>query len=355
MGQSADVWIADDYFNFPAARFVWQRGVAMVRAVRRWRLIVALPLFVLFLAVFPWLDPPVYFVSLIFTVFMYITLASSWNLIGGYAGYLSFGHVAFFGIGAYATALMMNGFDLSPAGTILSSIPAGVVAAVIAIIVGYPCLRLRGPYFAVVTLCFAFVVDLGVKNIDILGGPEGLWLKSMDLPIQTIRAILFEAMLVVMLSSIGLGYWIDNSKFGAGLRAIKADEEVAQTMAINAPRLKLQAFALSAFFPGMAGGVYAYYLTYIHTDIVFDMMISILIVLMALFGGGGTLLGPIIGAVCLTLINEGLSTFVKAELARIIYGCLFIGVIIFMPNGIMEFFKKDEYRFRQNKLKGIIS
>jgi len=292
------------------------------------------------LAVFPWLGIPVYFVSLLFTVFLYVILATSWNIIGGFAGYLSFGHVAFFGIGAYTTAMMINGFDLSPLLTIVSSIPAGVVSALIAVIVGYPCLKLRGPYFAVITLCFAFVVDLGVKNLDILGGPEGLWLKSMDLPIDIIRAIFFEVMMLIMIFSIALGIWTSNSKFGAGLRAIKEDEEVAQTIAINAPKLKIEAFALSAFFPGMAGGVYAYYLTYIHTDIVFDMMISILIVLMALFGGGGTWLGPVIGAVVLTLINEGLSTFVRAEFARIIYGCLFIGVIIFMPNGIIEFFKR---------------
>ncbi|MBW2340787.1 MAG: branched-chain amino acid ABC transporter permease [Deltaproteobacteria bacterium] len=292
------------------------------------------------LAVFPWLGIPVYFVSLLFTVFLYVILATSWNIIGGFAGYLSFGHVAFFGIGAYTTAMMINGFDLSPLLTIVSSIPAGVVSALIAVIVGYPCLKLRGPYFAVITLCFAFVVDLGVKNLDILGGPEGLWLKSMDLPIDIIRAIFFEVMMLIMIFSIALGIWTSNSKFGAGLRAIKEDEEVAQTIAINAPKLKIEAFALSAFFPGMAGGVYAYYLTYIHTDIVFDMMISILIVLMALFGGGGTWLGPVIGAVVLTLINEGLSTFVRAEFARIVYGCLFIGVIIFMPNGIIEFFKR---------------
>jgi branched-chain amino acid transport system permease protein len=161
----------------------------------------------------------------------------------------------------------------------------------------------------------------------------------MELPIHTIRAILFEVMLIVMVMAVSMSMWVSRSKFGAGLRAIKEDEEVAQTMAINAPKLKIEAFALSAFFPGMAGGVYAYYLTYIHPDIVFDVMISILIVLMALFGGGGTWLGPVIGAVILTLINEGLSTFVKAELARIIYGGLFIGVIIFMPNGIVEFFK----------------
>ncbi len=292
------------------------------------------------LALFPWFNPPIYFVSLLFVVFMYVVLATSWNIIGGFAGYLSFGHVAFFGIGAYATGLMMKGFHLSPAGTILSCIPAGITAAVVAIIIGYPCLRLKGPYFAVITFCFAFVVDLGIKNLDIVGGPEGLWLKSMDLPIGITRSILFEVMMIIMVFSVAFAAWTSRARFGAGLRAIKEDEEVAATICLNAPRLKIKAFAVSAFFPGMAGGVYAYYLTYIHPDIVFDVNISILIVLMALFGGGGTWMGPIVGAVILTLVNEGLSTFVTSELARIIYGCLFIVIITFMPNGIMEFFKK---------------
>ena len=294
------------------------------------------------LALFPWFNPPIYFVSLLFVVFMYVVLATSWNIIGGFAGYLSFGHVAFFGIGAYATGLMMKGFHLSPVGTILSCIPAGITAAVVAIIIGYPCLRLKGPYFAVITFCFAFVVDLGIKNLDIVGGPEGLWLKSMDLPIGITRSILFEVMMIIMVFSVAFAAWTSRARFGAGLRAIKEDEEVAATICLNAPRLKIKAFAVSAFFPGMAGGVYAYYLTYIHPDIVFDVNISILIVLMALFGGGGTWLGPIVGAVILTLVNEGLSTFVTSELARIIYGCLFIVIITFMPNGIMEFFKKKE-------------
>ncbi len=295
---------------------------------------------IVILAIFPWLKPPMYFVSLLFVVFMYVSMASSWNIIGGFTGYLSFGHVAFFGIGAYSTGLMMKGLHLGSTGTIFSCIPAGVIAALIAVLIGYPCLRLRGPYFAVITFCFAFVVALGIKNLNLLGGPEGLWLKSMDLPIGVIRAILFEAMLVIMICSVAFAAWTSRTKFGAGLRAIKEDEEVAATMCVNAPALKIKAFAMSALFPGMAGGIYAYYLTYIHPDIVFDVNISILVVLMALFGGGGTWLGPILGAVILTLVNEGLSTFVKAELARIIYGFLFIFVITFMPNGIMEFFRK---------------
>jgi branched-chain amino acid transport system permease protein len=300
--------------------------------------------FIAAISLFPWFSIPVYFVSLLFTVFLYVVLAVSWNFIGGYAGYLSFGHVAFFGIGAYSTAILMQVFSLTPFLTILSTIPAGMIAALIAIIIGYPCLRLRGPYFAVITLCFAFVVDLGVKNLEFLGGADGLWLKSMELPINVTRGVLFEVMLILMVVTIAASLWINRSKFGAGLRAIKKDEEVAQTLAINAPKLKIWAFALSAFFPGIAGGIYAYYLTYIHPDIVFDVNMSILIVLMALFGGGGTLLGPIIGAVILTLVNEGLSTFVMAELARIIYGCLFVIVIIYLPNGIMDFFRKGRVK-----------
>ncbi len=294
---------------------------------------------IMLLALFPWLKPPVYFISFLFMVLLYVALATSWNFIGGYAGYLSFGHVAFFGIGAYATAMMAKWLALGAVGTVLSAIPAGAVSAFVAAVIGYPCLRLRGPYFAVITLCFAFVVQLAVKNIEILGGPDGLWLKALDLPIDISRSIMFELMLVLTLITVAISFRIGRSKFGAGLRAIKEDEEVAQTMAINAPLLKLKAFALSAFFPGVAGGLYAYYLTYIHPDIVFDVNISILVVLMALFGGGGSWLGPVVGAAALTVINEGLSTFVKAELARIIYGCLFIVVIIFMPNGIIEFFR----------------
>ncbi|MDQ1240642.1 MAG: branched-chain amino acid transport system permease protein [Thermodesulfobacteriota bacterium] len=292
------------------------------------------------LVAFPLLRPPVYFTSFIFTVFMYVSLAASWNYIGGYAGYLSFGHVAFFGIGAYTTALVTKALSLSPIGTIFSALLGGGVASLIAVIIGFPTLRLRGPYFAVITMCFAFVVQLLVQNLDVLGGADGLWMKTMDLPIEISRAVMYELMLILMVATTITSILLDKSKFGMGLRAIKEDEDVGQTMAINAPVLKIQAFALSAFFPGIAGGFYAYYLTYIHPDIVFNVNISILIVLMALFGGGGTWLGPILGATILTIVNEGLSTFMKAEIARIIYGCLFIVVIVFMPNGMMEFFRK---------------
>jgi branched-chain amino acid transport system permease protein len=290
------------------------------------------------LSLFPLLSPAPYFLSMLYMVFLYVVLAESWNIIGGFTGYLSFGHVAFFGLGAYTTAFLMNKLALSPVATILSSIPGGLVAASVAFVIGYPCLRLRGPYFAVVTMCFAFVVHMVVQNIDLFGGVEGLWLAAMKQPIHVIRTIFYELMLVLMILVILFVRWMEGSKLGKGLITIREDEEVAQTLGIHTPRIKVLAFVLSAFFPGVAGGLHAYYLTYISPENVFDVMVSILIVLMTLFGGGGSWLGALIGAVSLSLVNEFLTTFVGAEIARIIYGMLFIVVIIFMPNGIMEFF-----------------
>ena len=191
---------------------------------------------------------------MLYMVFLYVVLAESWNIIGGFTGYLSFGHVAFFGLGAYTTGFLMNKLALSPIATILSSIPGGFIAALVAFLIGYPCLRLRGPYFAVVTLCFAFVVHMVVQNIDLLGGVEGLWLAAMKQPIHVIRGIFYELMLALMVTVILFVRWMEGAKLGRGLVTIREDEEVAQTLGIHTPRMKVLAFALSAFFPGVAGG-----------------------------------------------------------------------------------------------------
>lgn len=289
---------------------------------------------------FPWLSPPVYFISLLFVVFMYVVLAESWGLIGGFAGYLSFGHGAFLGIGAYATALLMNHFHLSPLWVLVSALPAGAMAACVAAVIGYPALRLRGPYFALITLCFAFVIELVARNLDCLGGPEGLWLKAMGLRVSLARGIFFEMMFILMLVTVWTVRRVEHSRFGMGLKSIKEDEEVAQTLCVNTPKIKLSAFVLSAFFPGIAGGFYAYYLSYIQPASVFNIDISILIVLMALFGGGSTYVGPLAGAISLSLINELLSAFLKAEYARIIYGLLFVVLILYLPDGVVSFFRK---------------
>ncbi|OGP77632.1 MAG: hypothetical protein A2V86_06415 [Deltaproteobacteria bacterium RBG_16_49_23] len=293
--------------------------------------------FIFLLAFLPILQPPAYFLSFIFKVFLYIILAESWNLIGGFTGYLSFGHVAFFGIGVYTSAMLFQHFGLSP---FIGAIPSGLLSSAAAWIIGYPCLKLRGPYFAVVTLCFVFIIDLVVKNWTFLGGSEGIHLKLLPMDIQLSRSIFYETFLGLAVASVLVARWVQHTKFGLGLASIREDEEVAQTLCIHTADLKIKAFILSAFIPGVAGGIYAYYISYIHPDIVFDINISILIVLMALFGGGGSWAGPLVGAVFLSIVNEFLSIFIRPEFARIIYGAMFIAVIIFMPDGIVTFFKK---------------
>jgi len=294
--------------------------------------------FIVLVAFFPLFQPPAYFLSFIFKVFLYVILAESWNLIGGFTGYLSFGHVAFFGIGVYTSSMLFQHLGLTP---FIGAIPAGFLASAVAWIVGYPCLRLRGPYFAVVTLCFAFIIDLVVKNWSFLGGAEGIHLKLLPMDIQLSRSIFYEIFLGLALTTALVARKIQSGKFGLGLAAIREDEDVAQTLRIHTADLKIKAFVLSSFFPGVAGGIYAYYISYVHPGIVFDINISILIVLMALFGGGSSWVGPVIGAVVLSIINEFLSLFVQPEFARIIYGMLFMAVIIFMPDGIVVFLKKS--------------
>jgi branched-chain amino acid transport system permease protein len=258
-------------------------------------------------------------------------------LIGGFTGYLSFGHVAFFGIGTYTSAMLFQKIGLSP---FMGAIPAGIMAAFVAWVIGYPCLRLRGPYFAVVTLCFAFMMDLIVKNWAFLGGSEGVHLKLIQMEIQLSRSIFYEIFFGLALVTVVVVRQVQRSKFGVGLASIREDEDVAQTLCIHTSNLKLKAFVLSAFFPGVAGGIYAYYISYIHPDVVFDINVSILIVLMALFGGGGSWVGPLIGAGFISIVNELLSTFIKPEIARIIYGSMFMAVILFMPNGVVAYVRK---------------
>ncbi len=291
----------------------------------------------LLLAIFPLVRPPAYFLSFLFKVFLYVILAESWNLIGGFTGYLSFGHVTFFGIGTYTSAMLFQHFSLSP---FIGAIPAGITAAAVALMIGYPCLRLRGPYFAVVTLCFAFIVDLIVKNWGFLGGSEGIHLKLVQVDIQLSRSIFYEIFLGLAVFTVLYVRRVERSKFGMGLASIREDEDVAQTLCIHTAGLKVKAFILSAFFPGVAGGIYAYYISYIHPDIVFDINISILIVLMALFGGGKSWIGPLLGAVLLTMVNELLSISIRPEVARVIYGAMFVAVIIFMPDGIVNALRK---------------
>ncbi len=301
------------------------------------RIIVSVCVALLF--VLPVFHPDIYYLSFGFMLFTYIALASSWNIIGGYAGYLSFGHAAFFGVGAYTVALLLINYGLSPFYT---CILGGVFAAILAGLFGYPALRLKGPYFAVASLLLGLIMQIVVANLSFTGGTVGLWMPFLRVSIFTNRAIFYEVMLGLALLIILISHWVEKSKFGLGLRAIREDEETAETMSVNPTKLKMQAIMLSAFLTGIIGGIFAYYRVYLLPDSMFATFLSIEIVTMALFGGSTSWLGPIIGATILTVLSEVMSGFlnIPSELSRIAYGVILILVIMFLPNGVVSLFKK---------------
>ena len=284
------------------------------------------------LSLFPLANPPLYLYSLMFYILMYVALVESWNIIGGYAGYMSFGHVGFFGIGAYTTALLAIRYGLSPFYT---CILGGLIAALFAAAVGYPCLKLRGPYFALVTLCIPYILKTVAMNVKWTGAAVGIWLPLPPHMIRVIMLRLYEAMLVIMAVVVFVARHIERSKMGLGLMAIREDEEVAESMGINTTSLKMKAFVISAFFTGIIGGIYAPYITYVHPATVFNPFVSILIVVMAIFGGRTTWLGPVVGAVVMTLVDQMLTMVLGAETARIAYGACLMVLIALMPEGLV--------------------
>jgi branched-chain amino acid transport system permease protein len=286
------------------------------------------------LALLPVLKPDIYYLSALFSIFLYAALACGWNIFGGYTGYMNFGHASFFGVGAYTSALLLLRFGLSPFYTLILG---GALAGVLAAVIGYPCLRLRGPYFVLVTFCLGLAARIVVINAEWTGSSTGLWLPFLKVSMFVNRVIFYEVMLAIMVLTILVAMWVERSKFGIGLRAIFQDEDSAETQGVNATKLKIAAFIVSAFLAGIAGSIYGYYRSYIHPDFIFDVSISVLVVLMALLGGRQSWVGPVIGAAIVVLINEVLTAYVGigAEFSRIIYGLLLVIVIMYLPNGLI--------------------
>jgi branched-chain amino acid transport system permease protein len=295
---------------------------------------ILLPLVMIMLFAFPVVRPPLFFLTLCFSVFMFVGLSESWNLLGGYTGYVSLGHIAFFSTGAYTTAVFMNRFGISP---FITAILGGVFSAVLAALVGYPVLRLKGAYFTISSLLLAVVMQLIFMNWDFVGSSTGLWYKLLPVSIEANRVLFYEAMLIVATAITLVVRYVERSKFGAGLVAIREDEDVAKTMGINTPWLKMKAFILGAFLAGVVGGIYGYYMSYVHPEVTFSMNTSLLILLMSFFGGCRSWSGPLLGAVVLSLANQLIVTFIGAEISRILYGLLLVVVIIFMPDGVIQY------------------
>jgi branched-chain amino acid transport system permease protein len=260
---------------------------------------------------------------------MYVVLALSWNIISGFTGYTSFGHVAFYGIGSYACAILVADYGWHWVPTLFVG---AFVAGVVAIALGYPVLRLKGPYFAIAMLGAAEGTRVVATVWDSLThGGLGISFPSTENSMST-----YYAMLVLMLITVAVAYVVGHSRFGIRLNAIREDEVAAEALGINVTRYKLVAFVLSAIFPAVAGGIQAYKVLYIEPLSVFFVQITIAMALMAMLGGKGTVIGPIVGAVLLYTAQELI--WVKFPTAHLIgYGVFIIVVARFVPRGLMGF------------------
>jgi len=276
--------------------------------------------------------PPVLTVYLrsfaLFTM-MYVVLALSWNIISGFTGYTSFGHVIFYGIGSYTCAILVADHGWNWLSTLLV---AAVVAAVVGVALGYPVLRLKGPYFAIGMLGAAEGMRVIATVWDgLTHGGLGISFPSTENSLST-----YYAMLVLMLVTIGVAYAVGHSRFGIRLNAIREDELAAEALGINATAYKLAAFTLSAVFPAVAGGIQAYKVLYIDPPSVFLVQITIAMALMSMLGGKGTVIGPIVGAVLLYTAQE--LTWVNFPTAHLIaYGLFIVVIARFMPRGLIGF------------------
>jgi branched-chain amino acid transport system permease protein len=270
-------------------------------------------------------------------LFMLAILAESWNIIGGFTGYASFGNVAFFGLGAYTTGILMTkvGLPLLPALAC-----AAIVPMIFAAVVGLPILRLKGHYFAIATLGVAETMREVVYNVEITGAGTGL-----VMPIARTPALFFYLMLAILVTVTLVNAWLARSRFGYGLVAIREDEDAAAAMGIDTARYKTIAFAISGAFAGVTGGVFAYWITFIDPDAVFRVIVTIQMIIMAVFGGAGTVIGPLLGALVLASVSEVLSTQLVA-LAELFNGLIVVLVVLFMPKGLLEVLKAGRGSFR---------
>jgi branched-chain amino acid transport system permease protein len=289
-----------------------------------------------FVAAAPGLLSP-FMVQFVINLFMLAILAESWNIIGGFTGYASFGNVAFFGLGAYTTGILMTKAAL-PLPVALAA--AAVVPMLFAAAIGLPILRLKGHYFAIATLGVAETMREVVYNVEVTGAGTGL-----VMPIARTPALFFYLMLAILVAVTLVNVWLVRSRFGYGLIAIREDEDAAAAMGIDTTRYKTIAFAISGAFAGITGGVFAYWITFIDPDAVFRVIITIQMIIMAVFGGAGTVAGPLLGALVLASVSELLSTQLVA-LAELFNGLIVILVVLFMPKGLLEVLKAGRGSFR---------
>jgi branched-chain amino acid transport system permease protein len=280
-------------------------------------------------------------------IFLYGALATAWNIVAGYCGQISLGQAVFFGIGAYTSSLLFRDAGVTPWAGMIAGV---VIAVLVSQIIGYPVFRLRGHYFAIATIAVGEIVQALIVNWDAIGGARGVFvpIKRPDslwnFQFHQSKAFYYYIALGLLLLALGITRLIERSRRGFYFRAVREDQDAAASLGINVAREKLRALAISAALTAMGGTFYAQYLLFIDPESVFPLSLSILICLVAVLGGVGTLWGPILGAAVLVPLQEGTRVMLGGTgkaLDLLIYGALIVAISVFQPGGLMALFQRS--------------
>jgi branched-chain amino acid transport system permease protein len=307
--------------------------------------------FVAFLVTLPMVGLQHWFLNLLVFVLMYATMSSAWNLVGGFAGYPSLGHAAFFGIGAYTLALIFKGHVLTTGYEPFLLLPlVGLVGALIGWPIALISMRTRADVFAIVTITFLFVVQTLAFNLHgLTGGSQGTSLPIPPFPAATFELPFYYVLAGLLVFTMGLTFVTMRSKVGLSLVSIRADEDKARGVGVRTIGVKVLAFSVSVGITAMVGAVWAYYQSFIYPQFAVDPLVTITIVLMTFLGGRGTLWGPVLGAVILESGQQLLTYQLGAlQLYLIVYALLFLVIILLLPRGILPTVE-DRLRLRRRR------
>jgi branched-chain amino acid transport system permease protein len=333
-------------------------GAAYASSGYKWSTRFLLVFLLGFVIIFPIIEKSPSHQNFVILVLMAAQLGVAWNIIGGYAGQVSLGQAAFYGLGAYTSTLLFTKFGINP----WFAIPiGGLLAACISLAVGWSCFRLKGHYFAMATIAVAEIIQIVFTNWDFAGGAVGLNLPmegGWKFLIFTDKEPYYYLALGLLLLTLAVNYRIEKSFLGYYLRAIKDEPDAAQSLGVNLSLYKQIAFAISSFFTALGGSLYAHKELYIDPASVLHTGLSIKMALVSILGGVGTLSGPVIGAAVLTFIEEGTRMLFGGSgkgTDLIIYAALIVVIAVYYPSGVVGWIRgylSKRAAIRQTRLEG---
>lgn len=280
-----------------------------------------------------------YYYFAAYVILQYVLLATAWNILGGYTGYVNFGTPAFFALGAYTAVVLILLFK-APLPALLAA--GGLVGGLLGLGIGYLTLRLRGVFFSIATLALAVVLQTMVVNWEYVGGAKGINILRPPTPpgFSNYVEFLFLVMGALAAASVTLAWWIERSWIGRGLAAIRDNEEAAECMGVPTLRLKLLATTLSGFLLGVAGAPFPYYVTLVEPASAFGLDYAVNSLAMPMIGGATTWMGPVVGALLLGTAQQVATVTISSELNLLIVGVVLVAFVILAPQGIVGLVRK---------------